>query len=288
MKQASRSPAHGVRTKLVNEVREAKTGSDGVYRLVGCETRLAHIVVYAKGWATDMKELNIDPGMSRVDFQMKRGGTVRIRVLDQLGNPVPNARIFFQRWRGQFHYFEFDHVSQYADKNGVWEWHEAPLDEFTADICPPGGMELLSQRLIAREQEYVFNTTGALVVSGKVVDAATKKPIKEFRVVPGSRYNQVQTYWNSKESFSATNGRYEYRQSRADSAKLLRIEAEGYETAVSREINSTEGAVTIDFELKPGNNILARVVSPRNRPAAGARVALGVAGSQIRNRQWRN
>ena len=277
-----------MRTKFVNEIREAKTGSDGVYRLVGCEPRLAHIVVSAKGWATDMKELNIDPGMSRVDFQMKPGGTVRIRVLDQLGNPVPNARIFFQQWRGQFYYFEFDHVSQYADKNGVWEWHEAPLDEFNADICPPGGMELLAQRLIAREQEYVFNTTGALVVSGKVVDAATKKPIKEFRVVPGGRDSQGQMYWNRKESFSATNGHYEIRQSRGDSANLIRIEADGYETAVSREIKSNEGTITIDFELKPGNNILAKVVTPRNRPAGrgqGRPRRRRIADS---NRQWRN
>ena len=69
-------------------------------RLVGCEPRPARIVVSAKGRATDMKELNIEPGMGPVDFQMKPGGTVRIRVLDEQGNPVPKARIFFQRWRG--------------------------------------------------------------------------------------------------------------------------------------------------------------------------------------------
>lgn len=36
--------------------------------------------------------------------------------------------------------FEFDHVNSYADANGVWEWNEAPVDEFKADICPPDGM----------------------------------------------------------------------------------------------------------------------------------------------------
>ena len=74
------------------------------------------LVVSAKGRATDMKELNIEPGMGPVDFRMKPGGTVRIRVLDEQGNPVPRARIFFQRWRGRFQYFEFDHVNQYADE----------------------------------------------------------------------------------------------------------------------------------------------------------------------------
>ena len=85
-----------------------------------------------------------------------------------------------------FKYFEFDHVSQYADENGVWVWNEAPLDEFKADICPPDGMQLELQPLIARAGEYVFRTPPALVISGKVVDAETKAPIKRFRVVPGS------------------------------------------------------------------------------------------------------
>src|SRR5262249_5133856 len=108
-----------VRTKFLNDIREAKTGPDGVYKLVGCEARPVRLVVSARGRATDMKELNIEPGMGPVDFRMKPGGTVRVRVVDQRGHPVPKARIFFQRWRGErFQYFEFDHVSQYADEKG--------------------------------------------------------------------------------------------------------------------------------------------------------------------------
>ena len=38
--------------------------------------------------------------------------------------------------------WRFDRFSQYADKNGVWEWTEAPLDEFQAAICRPDGMQL--------------------------------------------------------------------------------------------------------------------------------------------------
>ncbi|HEV3418412.1 MAG TPA: M56 family metallopeptidase, partial [Pirellulales bacterium] len=139
-----------LRTKFINDIREAKTGNDGVYRLAGCEARPVRIVVSAKGRATDMKELNIEPEMGPVDFQMKPGGTVRVRVLDEQGKPVPKARIFFQRWRGMFHYFEFDHISEYADEKGTWVWNEAPLDEFKADICPPDGMQLELQPLIAR------------------------------------------------------------------------------------------------------------------------------------------
>jgi protocatechuate 3,4-dioxygenase beta subunit len=270
-----------VRTKFLNDIREAKTAGDGVYRLTGCEPRAARIVVSAKGRATDMKELSIDSETGPVDFQMKPGGKVRIRMLDERGNPVPKARIFFQRWRGRFAYFEFNHVSQYADQNGLWVWNEAPLDEFKADICPPDGMELLEQPLLAREEEYVFRLPAALVVSGKVIDAVTKKPVKAFGVVPGIRSSETHMNWARGESFPATDGHYRIRQTRGYLAHLVRIEADGYLAAVSRDIKSTEGNVSIDFELERGINVAAKVVTPRNIPAAGAKVALGVAGSQI-------
>ncbi len=271
-----------VRTKFYNNIRKATAGPDGVYKLVGCEPRSGRLVVSAKGWATDMKELNIEPGMGPVDFQMKPGGTVRIRVLDERGNPVPRARIFFQRWRGHmYQYFEFGHVNQYADEQGLWVWNEAPVDEFRADICPPDGMQLQAQPLIARAEEYIFRVPGPLVITGKVKEAVTLKPIKSFRVVPGGRYVQGEVFWNRTESFIATDGRYEIRQTRVEPANLIRIEADGYEAAISRDIKGNEGTVSIDLELKPGRDVAAKVVTPRNLPAATAKIALGSAGSQI-------
>jgi len=274
-------PGARVRTKFLNDIREALTGSDGVYKLAGCEPRTARIVASARGRATDMKELRIDSEMGPVDFKLKPGGTVRLRVLDQKGNPVPKARIFFQQWRGRFAYFEFNHVSQYADKNGVWVWNEAPLDEFKADICPPDGMTLDEQPLIARAEEYVFRVHDPLVVSGKVIDADTKKPIRAFRVVPGVRSSETHMNWVPSETFSASDGRFQFRESHGYFAHMIRIEADGYQAAVSRDIKSTEGKVSIDFEVKKGNDIVAKVLTPRNLPAARAKVALGTAGSQI-------
>jgi Zn-dependent protease with chaperone function len=270
-----------VRTKFLNDIRKATTGKDGVYRLLGCEPRAARIVVSAQDRATDMKELNIDSDMEPVDFQMKPGGTVRIRVLDEQGNPVPKARIFFQRWRGPFKYFEFNHVSQYADSNGVWVWREAPLDEFKADICPPDGMSLAEQPLIARAAEYVFRLPPPLVVSGKVIDAETKLPIKKFRIVPGVRSSATHMNWVPRETFSASGGQYQFRQTQGYFAHLFRIEADGYRTVVSRDIKSDEGQVAIDFEVKKAKDVVAKVVTPQNVSAIGAKVAMGVAGSQV-------
>src|SRR5262249_46634944 len=128
----------------------------------------------------------------------------------------------------------------------------------------------------------IFRVTGPLVVSGKVVDAVTKEPIKTFRVVPGRRDERKgEPFWDREDSFVAADGHYEIRQSRGELAHLIRIEAEGYRAVVSREIQSNEGTIAVDFELKPGKDVVAKVVTPSNQAAMGARVALGSIGSQI-------
>jgi uncharacterized GH25 family protein len=270
-----------VRTRFANDLRKAVTGADGVYRLSGCRPEPSRLVVSAKGCAFDMKEVRVEPDMAPVNFQMQPGGRIRVRVVDQQGRGIARARIFFQWWRGHIEYFEFEDVNQYADKNGAWEWNEAPLDEFTADICPPDGMQLGQQSLVARKDEYVFRTSPALTVSGSVVDSETKRPIKSFRVVPGNRYDAPDPIWQRQSSMMGMDGHYQF-QTRYDApAYVFRVEADRYLPSESRNIKSNEGKVAVDFELTKGQDIDAVVLTPDGLPAAGAKVAMGVAGSQI-------
>ena len=203
-----------VRTKFFNDVRKATTGPDGVYRLVGCEPRADQDRGVRHGRATDMKELNIEPGMGPVDFPMKPGGTVRIRVLDEQGNPVPKARIFFQQWRGRYQYFEFDHVNQYADDKESGSGTRRLWTNSQADICPPAAWHCIEQPLIAREEEYVFRRRGR---SSSRARSSTRRPRSRSRRSGSSRgaVRPGRMFWNREESFIAADGHYEIRQTRA-------------------------------------------------------------------------
>jgi hypothetical protein len=150
-----------------------------------------------------------------------------------------------------------------------------------ADIAAPGRMQLPQQMLVAREEEYVFQPPPPLVVSGSVVDAETGEPIKSFRVIWGIRSTTDHMNWVRDRPIEGRDGQYVMRQSYGYPAHLVRIEADGYLPAVSREIESDEGDVRIDFKLEKGQNVAATVLTPSGAPAAGAKIALGVAGSQI-------
>lgn len=281
-----------IRTMHANEIREAKTDNDGKYTLNGCEPKLSRIVCIAPGKARELKEALIDPSMAPVDFTMMPGRHVRVRVLDENGKGVPRSRIFFQQWRGGHPRYglEFFGVNEYTNDDGVWEWNEAPVDEFEADICRADGMQMPSQPIIAREEEYVFRPPRLLVVSGKVTDKETGELIKNFRCVPGGRSepHQKPENWHLDETYKATAGTYTIERGNDIKAHMVRIEADGYKVAVSRDIASNEGNVELNFELVRAADIVITLQTPDGKPAADAEVALGLRDEQIhvRNGQF--
>ena len=263
-------------------MRETKSVADGTYKLEGCAPVMSKIVVSAKGKARDMQQLRIGPDMAPVNFTMQPGGKIRVRVFDDQGQPSPKARIFFQRWRGDFFdYFEFDGANQYADKNGVWEWDESPLDQFQADICATGCMQLSKQVLQAREEEYVFRAPTRMTISGRVIDADTKEPVKTFEVLPGFHNENDHLSWNNAARFTGKDGEYRYFPENGRVAYVFRVEALGYRVFMSRDIQLNEGQVVIDVELQKAPELVATVRSPDGSPAADAKIAVGIRGAQI-------
>jgi hypothetical protein len=65
-------------------------------------------------------------------------------------------------------------------------------------------------------------------------------------------------------------------------AWLVRIEAAGYLRAVSRDIASDEGQMTLEIDLTKGQEIRGAVLTPAGEPAAKAEIALSVGGSHVR------
>ena len=236
--------------------RVAVTGEDGVYSLRGCEPKV-WVVVSAKDRATDMRNVSLESDPQPENFELKPGRRLRIRVVDEMDRPIPNAFLRFQGWRDVSAHFAFAHVNQKFNDAGVWEWNEAPLDEFDADICRPNGLLLPKQILKARDEEYVFRLPSAYVVVGKVVDAQTKEPIKTFQVTTAHRGylgnpEEGRVLYHLIGRLPATDGIYRIEQTNAENSDIvdaIQIESNGYQPTVWQEIMFENGLASIDLAL---------------------------------------
>lgn len=271
-----------VRGKFINAQREAITDDRGEYRLPGCRPGRFALIVTAPGHGPALENIDFQPDLAPVHFTLPAPRTIRITMVDPQGKPVPKFRVFFQDWRGERHDYGLDKVLAYADDKGVWEWNEAPEDAFVADICPPSGLQLSGQRLVARDEPYVFVSRPPLHVNGRVVDQATGKPVPAFRIVLGEDLGNEQFIWDRKEAFDGKDGTFYYRTDYPRPNYRFRIEAPGYQTADTRNVRSDEGSIDLRVELRPGKRFSGLVVTPEGRPAEKATVVIGLNQTQIR------
>jgi protocatechuate 3,4-dioxygenase beta subunit len=256
-----------------NSRREAVTDIDGFYRMAGCLPEESMLMAWAKGFAPASQPVSRRPEIAPVNFQLAKGGKLRLRMLDAQGRPIPKAKVMAY----PFASFDTNEANQLTDRNGAWELSDAPPSGCVVTVRLPDGSWLAGGRdLGAREQELVLQQRPDLVVSGKVVDAQTKQPIERFRVVPRGRMGGSRWLWS--DSFQARGGTYWLRHA-GPSGFQVRIEADGYLPAESDPIKQHDGDVTADFALTKGEDIVGNVLTADGKPAASAKVVFLTAGS---------
>ncbi|MGH7942759.1 MAG: hypothetical protein ACREFR_17000, partial [Limisphaerales bacterium] len=111
------------------------------------------------------------------------------------------------------------------------------------------------------------------VVSGRVTDAQTGRPLKEFCVTPGDEnltWRQIR--WDESEAANGTNGIYTVYVDRRSEQPVIKIEAEGYlpQSVTLTPLEQTNA----DFALQKGNGPSGIVRLPDGKPAANAEVLL--------------
>jgi hypothetical protein len=110
----------------------------------------------------------------------------------------------------------------------------------------------------------------ALTVRGLVIDAATKRPIVRFRVIPGCVNGNGAT-WQPHLITNHQHGLFELPPGRRFWAQTqFRVEAEGYRPAVSRVMKDPEGDIKLIFSLHADPGISAVVRTSDGALAAGA------------------
>ncbi|MGL4943298.1 MAG: carboxypeptidase regulatory-like domain-containing protein [Thermoguttaceae bacterium] len=251
------------------------------------ESKVAYIGVRKPGYQTQLRSpitVNATTTPSQ-DFTLKPAGKpIKIKILDKDGKPVHPYYIAIKQWGNRSmpasQILNGTDNNSCNDTNGVFVWNEAPEDEEVVfDMFDTNKyMDCRKKAMTARDEEYVFTVNPALTVSGSVTDAETGKQIDEFNLTRGVGFaGDTQVAWQNPQPAKAT---YQFKECFEHyDHYLVKVDAAGYEPAVSRKIDPQEGAVTIDFALKkldPATHkpITGKVVLPDGSPAIGATVSL--------------
>ena len=144
-----------------------------------------------------------------------------------------------------------------------------------------------------------------IVLGGQVLDDATGKPVRDFKIVPGRKppvttnaapakpllqqltgaFRKPVTPWNERPSWNNaatdyfTNGAFTVDFQPLISKPMFRIEADGYEPFVSEPFGTNTTNLVI--RLRSGNGPNGVVLQPDGKPAVGATVWYAVAREQL-------
>lgn len=250
------------------------TNEQGEFTLRNCPTGRSAVTVQAEKYSPAVTELSIAEENEPLAFRLEPGNHLKVRVVDGDGQPIAGALVAPEQWRG-FHTLK---NRMHTDENGRVSWDGAPPDSIEYSILKSGYMAQRDYVLSASEEEHVVTLNPLLKISGSVTDAETGAEIPEFALQVGHDYTSGRTYWSRDEPIGYQDGRYEFTfDEPINGGYLLQIVAPGYLPATSRSLQPDEGAIKIDFQLRPGTGPRGVVLNPDGTPAVGAEVGLATA-----------
>lgn len=269
----------------VSGVHETQVKQDGKFETLPLKAGEYPITVVIPGYKPILQTITVTKSMDDLAFVMKPGKTLTLKVIDPSGEPVPKAYVGLRKWRGIESLYNWQHpnvvpdsqIPRRTDKNGVYVWDWAPDEpvKFAIFAKPFASKEVT---LVATEKEHVIQLDRPLIAKGKVTDAQTGKPIKEFRVIPVIEFRPQ--FWST--SFQASGagqeGQYEItlNEGRYDRRHRIRVEADGYRSAISEtSYGLGEKPVTKNFALEPAEPLTGTVVNEAGNPVSGATVVVG-------------
>jgi hypothetical protein len=227
------------------------------------------VTVVAKGYAPERVAVNVGNDSAPLNVQLKPAAWLRVRVVDESGNALSHVDVRLQAWRGN-NSLDWGGLT---DDNGRIDWNSAPRDTVDLYAGKSGYFNSRRNLITADGEEHTIKLQPQLTVAGSVTDAATGRPIAAFKAIPGSE----PSYWQRHNTANGTNGEFKLAFEEFRAPFQVRIEADGYEPAISPPLPPNTNSVAYDFKLKkldPQSAVQGVVLLPDGSPAAGAQVAL--------------
>ncbi len=256
---------------------QTKTDQDGRYRLTGVRPGPAPIFAFHDDWAPELIRVEAAVGKEApADFALLPGQTVSGKVVDREGKPVSGVGFSTDTWRGLRMFLRRGTTA--AD--GTFTLTHMPADEVATDFYAQGYSASRDVKLTGGQTDVVVTMGGPAKIAGRVLDAQTREPIKQFQLIRGLKFHgNERIYWQNSEAKTITSpeGRFEEQENElANYDLLLRVGAPGYGTGEIPDLLIKQGDVKTDLEflLTKGVMLTGLVTDPQGNALPGAKVQL--------------
>lgn len=258
-------------------VSEFKTGADGRFERLHRVPRQWIYTASADGCATVSVIAQVEQTMPEVRLVLPPAKPLRIRVVDEAGQPLAGADLRIDTYRTEGQILNW---SAKTDAEGRAVWTNAPLTPVTFYA---GSRSLGAQRKFKAaggepEKRVVLSNAMSemITVRVKARDSVSQQPVRVRTVSaifegPSSAPRKLAEP-NASE-FSIEIQQTDFRVGMYPSYKL-NLEAGGYESLTTDFIDFDEGDQDLELAMAPGANPPGVALLPDGQPAVGARVWL--------------
>ena len=270
--------------------RTGKSLADGTFSVLGCQPGKQLVTGEAPGFAPTTLEAELNENSEAVHLVLKPGKTLRLRVVDIYGTPIPQAYI----WHRNFLSGPIDQrkpvqvdFSPRTDKFGRASLNNAPDVEMEFDVQATGFLRDDGIKIRPDDTEHLITLSKALVVHGTVLDDSTGERIQKFRIAQGwpewnpidgttnAKWINIGRFWLDFQGGSYSKMFDESLVSGTENrGYFLKFMAEGYQPFVSRVIAANEGDVELNVTLHQAQTTGITIYAPNGRPAVFADVGL--------------
>ena len=109
-------------------------------------------VVQCKGFAPQIREVDIEPNMPSMVFALVPPGNIRARIVDIRNSPLKDVYVKLESWRDT----NLVNFETYTDANGFFQWTDAPTDEAVFGFSKPGYVSIDDFEMKS-ENDYVIS-----------------------------------------------------------------------------------------------------------------------------------
>ncbi len=241
--------------------------------------------ITAKGFAPELIRETIGNAPKAFNINLTVGNLLEGTILDGSGDPVAEANISIQKWRGEYNLLQ---PSIRTDADGKFSWTDAPPDDLVVSVYTELGQK--DNITVRAGKENKIQLTPPASFKGTVVDAATNQPVTDYKIIYGMKWSLDQSInWQY-----STGGEFEVSQN-ANTFEAtfhqnypwlaVRVIADGYLPADSTAFAPDGKDAAFTFKLEKGAPVKGTVLNVDGKPLKGATVILALSGSnmQIQN-----